>query len=137
MALNAQAETLIGFNFDDMRPVPTSAAAATDHTTFRTFDGQVLEFAGRKEGEKAYVTVTASRDAALAAKFPEPAAAPAATPAATPAPAPAAKPTDQTVEKLTARGTGREFEIPLYKYESLFRPLEDMLEPKPEPAAKK
>ena len=141
MALNAQAETLIGFNFDDMRPVPASAAAATDHTTFRTFDGQVLEFAGRKEGEKAYVTVTASRDAALAAKFPEPAATPAATPAAAPAPAPApapaAKPADQTVEKLTARGNGREFEIPLYKYESLFRPLDDMLEPKPEPAAKK
>jgi hypothetical protein len=137
MALNAQAETLIGFNFDDMRPVPASATAATDHTTFRTFDGQVLEFAGRKEGEKAYVTVTASRDAALAAQFPEPAAAPAATPAATPAPTPAAKPADQTVEKLTARGNDREFEIPLYKYESLFRPLEDMLEPKPEPAAKK
>jgi hypothetical protein len=143
MALNAQAETLIGFNFDDMRPVSASAAAATDRTTFRTFDGQVLEFAGRKEGEKAYVTVTASRDPALAAKFPEPAATPATTPAATPAateaaaPAPAAKPADQTVERLTARGNGREFEIPLYKYESLFRPLEDMLEPKPEPTAKK
>ncbi len=145
MALNAQAETLIGFNFDDMRPVPATAAAATDHTTFRTFDGQVLEFAGRKDGAKAYVTVTASRDAALAAKFPEPAAAPAAAPAATPAaapaatpvPDPAAKPADQTAERLTTRANGREFEIPLYKYEALFRPLEDMLEPKPEPAAKK
>ena len=144
MSLNAQGETLIGFNFDDMRPVPASAAAATDHATFRTFDGQVVEFAGRKEGEKAYVTVRASRDAALAAQFPEPAAAPAAEPAATPAvtpaatpatpaaaAAPAAKPADQTVERLTTRASGREFEIPLYKYESLFRPLEDLLEPKP------
>jgi hypothetical protein len=37
------------------------------------------------------------------------------------------------VERLTARGKGVEFEIPLYKYESLFKPQEDLLEPKPTP----
>lgn len=148
MALNAQGETLIGFNFDDMRQAPATPAAATDRATFRTFDGQVLEFAGRKEADKAYVTITARRDAALAEKFAEPPAAPAQTgappadqtaaaPASTdttpPAPAPAATPAkapDQTTERLTTRGKGLEFEIPSYKYESLFRPLEDLLEPK-------
>lgn len=152
MSLNAQAETLIGFNFDDMRPVPASAAPATDRATFRTFDGQVLEFAGRKEADKALVTVAASRDAALAEKFAEPPAAPApaaapaspapATPPATDgaaappaAPAAPAKSPDQTTERLAARAKGLEFEIPLYKYESLFRPVEDLLEPKPEPPA--
>ncbi len=100
------------------------------------------------------MTVTASRDAALAAKFPEPPPAAPATPASPagrrrprqphhrprlrqpqhrcrPAKAP-----DQSAERLTARAKGLEFEIPLYKYETLFRKREDLLEPKPEPAAK-
>jgi hypothetical protein len=147
MTINAQADALTAFNFDDMRPVPESAAAPTDHATFHAFDGQVLEFAGRKQDNKAYVTVSASRDAALAAKFAAPpAAAPAATPAnPTPdsasaaAPAPAAgdppavsppQPADETVERLAQRARGIEFEIPMYKYESLFKPQEQLLEPR-------
>ena len=43
-----------------MRAVPATPPAATDHATFRTFDGQVFEFAGRKEADKAWVTVTAT-----------------------------------------------------------------------------
>ena len=155
MSINGQADTLTGFNFDDMRAVPATPVAATDHATFRTFDGQVFEFAGRKEADKAWVTVTAGRDAALAARFPEPPTAAPATPvspagpapatgatppaapapAATPAAAPAETP-DQSAERLAARAKGQEFEIPLYKYETLFRKQEDLLEPKPEPAAK-
>jgi hypothetical protein len=147
MTINGQADALTAFNFDDMRPLPESAPAATDHATFRLFDGQVLEFAGRKGDNKAYVTVTVSRDPALAAKFaPAPAPAPAATPvtpapdaAALTEPAPAAgepptvtppKPADQTVERLATRAKGIEYEIPLYKYESLFKPQEQLLEAK-------
>jgi len=161
MSINGQADTLAVFQFDDMRPAPATPAQKVDRATIRTFDGQVFEFTGHKDAEKAYVSVVASRDPALAAQFPEPAAttttpapdaAPAsgATPAppgaaATPSPAPApapnpaatptAKPADQTVEKLAARSKGVEYEIPLYKYESLFKPLEELLEPKPAPAA--
>lgn len=144
MSLNGQADALTAFSFDDMRPVPATPPAATDHATFRTFDGQVFKLAGRKEGDKAWVTVTASRDAALAAKFPEPApAAPAtpAVPASAAAAAPAApvapvaatpaKTPDQSAERLAARAQGLEFEVPLYKYDTLFRKQEDLLEPKP------
>lgn len=147
MSVNGQADTLTAFNFDDMRPIPESAPPATDHATFRTFDGQVLEFAGRRQDNKAFVTVTATRDAALAARFAAPpAAAPAATPvtpaadsAAAPSPAPPAgepptvtpaKPEDQTVERLAERARGIEYEIPQYKYEALFKPQEQLLEPK-------
>jgi hypothetical protein len=147
MAITGQGDALTAFNFEDMRPLPDSAPPATDHATFRLFDGQVLEFAGRRDGSKAYVTVNASRDATLAAKFAEPPApAPAATPvtpapdaAAAPYPAPAAgeppavtapKPADQTVERLATRAKGIEFEIPAYKYESLFKPQEQLLAPK-------
>ena len=148
MAIDGQADALTGFHFDDVRAVPATAPAAVDRATFRTFDGQVFEFTGHKESDKAFVSVTASRDAALAAQFPEAAAdkpAPA-SPAkdAKAAPAPAAadaakaatRPANQDAERLAARATGLEYEIPLYKYETLFKPLEDLLEKKPEPAPK-
>jgi hypothetical protein len=138
MSLNAQAEALASLHFDELRAAPATPAAA-DRATYRTFDGQVIEFTGHREGEKAYISVTARRDAELAAKFPEPAP-PAAAPAAAdkaaapapaaPAPA-AAKPVDQTVEKLESRASGLEYEIPAYKYEAIFKKPEELLEKKP------
>jgi hypothetical protein len=143
MSLNGQAEALASLHFDDVRAQSASAATA-DRATYRTFDGQVIELAGHREGDKAYVSVKARRDAELAAKFSEPAAAPAATtadqkPAAdktstpTPATAPAAadKPVDRTVERLERRAQGLEYEIPAYKYEAIFKKPEELLE-KPE-----
>jgi hypothetical protein len=128
-ALNGQADALIAFNFDDLRTAPASAPVAADHATYRTFDGQVIEFTGHKEADKAFISVAASRDAALAAQFPAP------KPAApAPASAPAPTPAGNTVERLNARAQGLEFEIPLYKYEGIFKPLEDLLEKLPEPA---
>jgi hypothetical protein len=135
MSLDGQAEALTAFNFDDLRALPSPAPAATDHATYRTFDGQVIEFGGHREGDKGYVTVAAHRDAALAAKFPAPPeqAATGGKPAvAKPA---AAKPSEHTAERLAARTSGLEFEIPLYKYESMFKPLEDLLEKPPAPAS--
>ena len=168
MSLNSQADSLTALNFDDMRPAPAATAPGTDLATVRLFDGQVFEIAGRKEADKAFITITAHRDPSLAAQFPEHAAAKpaekpampatpaapaaaapaAAAPAAPPAPAPPAAPAapahpdsvapaaDQSTERLAARAKGLEFEIPLYKYESLFRRLDDMLEPKTPPATK-
>jgi hypothetical protein len=132
MSLDGQADTLSAFHFDDVitAPAAPAAATATDHATFRTFDGQVLDFSGHRDGAKAYVTVAASRDPALAAQFPEN------PPDAKAKPATPAKPADQTVEKLAARTAGLEYEIPAYKYEALFKPQEDLLEKKPEPPPK-
>jgi hypothetical protein len=127
MSLSAQTDALQAFNFDDVRATASPAAPATDTATFRTFDGQVIEFAGHREAQKAFVTVAAHRDAALAAKFAE----------ATPAPAPAAPvtakvadqpPANHTAEKLGARANGVEFEIPAYKYDAIFRKPEELLE---------
>jgi hypothetical protein len=154
MSLDSQADVLASFLFDDVRAIADPAPAATDHATWRTFDGQVIEFAGRRSGDKAFITVTARRDAALAAQFPAPApATPAPAPAAAPAtsaaapaapaapPAPAApappKPAAQTVERLAARAAGVEYEIPAYKYDALFKPQEELLEKLPEKPAKK
>jgi hypothetical protein len=146
MAINGQADALSAFNFDDVRTAPATAPAAVDRATFRTFDGQVFEFTGHKDADKAFVAVSASRDPALAAQFPEaPAGKSADMPAAdSKAPAPAAAadankpaaPPDQSAERVAARAKGLEYEIPLYKYESIFKPLEDLLEKKPEPPPK-
>lgn len=125
MSLDSQGEALSSFLFDDVRATANPAPAATDHATWRTFDGQVIEIAGRRSGDKSFITVTARRDPALAAKFPAPAPAPAATPEAP-------KPSTQTVERLAARVTGVEYEIPSYKYDTLFKPQEELLERLPE-----
>lgn len=145
MVLGGQAEALTSFHFDDVRPA--APAGTPDTVTYRTFDGQVITFTGHREGDKAYVAVSAQRDPALAARFAPPPAAPAdpATPApatgaaATPAPVPTAeKPAteDKTTERLAGRAQGLEFEIPVYKYESIFKPYEELLE-KPAPKAAK
>ncbi len=152
--LNSQADALTAFHFDDLHARAADAAAATSRATFRTFDGKVIEFAGRKDGERSLITVTARQDDALAARFaPPPAAtapadaavAPAATPGAqspasatnaTPADAgaPAARTVD--VERLNARTQAVEYEIPAYKYDSIFKPHADLLEPPETPEAK-
>ena len=143
MSLDGQAEVLAAFNFDDVHPVDGAAPAATDKAVWRTFDGQVLEFAGHRASDKAFVTVTAHRDPALAAQFPE--TAPGVAPATPAAPGTAVKPTAQpadakpaarTVEGLAARANGVQYEIPTYKYDALFKPVEELLEKPPAPAAK-
>ena len=144
MTLAGQAEALSAFNFDELRAVTGEPAAGADSVTYKSFDGQVITFIGRRDGDKAYVRVNARRDAELAAKFAPPAPTPA-TPAPTvappppageaiaaaPAPAEKAPPAeDRTTERLAARAQNVEFEIPVYKYEGIFRPYEDLLEPR-------
>ncbi|HET9862555.1 MAG TPA: DUF4340 domain-containing protein [Steroidobacteraceae bacterium] len=152
MSINGQADTLAGFHFDDLHTPSGTPPKTVDRATYRTFDGQVFEFTGHKDGDKAYVAVTASRDPELAAQFAEPqeandkpadkpadakpaAGADTAKPSAAPAKA-AAPPADHTVERVAARAKGIEYEIPMYKYDALFKPLEELLEKKPQPAAK-
>jgi hypothetical protein len=143
MSLGGQAEALASFNFDDV--LAANSDGGTDTVTYRTFDGQVITFTGRREADKAYIAVSAQRDASLAAKFAPPAPTPA-TPAPTMAPPPPAgeaiatapqpaadKPPpveNKTTERINARAQGVEFEVPVYKYEAIFRPYEELLEPK-------
>jgi hypothetical protein len=153
LSVAAEADALASLNFDDVQAQPSPAVAPTVHSTWQTFDGVVYEFAGRKDGARSLITVTARRDAALAARFAAPpadavAAKPAdgmaaGTPTLTPTPvvdaaAAQAPPVDEkALAAVTARSQGVEYELPSYKYDSLFKPLESLLEPKPEPAAKK
>ena len=97
----SQAAALAGLQLDDVRKVGTVAAGA--QAIFQTHDGLSLTIAGIKDGELRYITVVAS------------------------ATAPAAQ---GQARDLNARVAGWEFELPGYRYDALFRPLEQLLVPK-------
>jgi hypothetical protein len=103
-AANPVAESLAALTLDDVRGKPPETdASAIDVASFRTFDGLELELHGRKHGDKRLITVTASAsEGAVAAEA-------------------------QSIEK---RLKDRELEIPGYKYDAIFRPLDDLLAPK-------
>ena len=106
---NAIAGDLAALALTDVRKAPAEAAAKPDRATFRTFDGLELRVEGVKEGDLHYVSLT---------------------------PSSSAKETATESETLAARAKGWQFEIPAYKYDSLFKPLEELLK-KPEEKAKK
>ena len=85
------------------------APTGVSHAVFSTFDGLKIDVAGHKEGTKTLVSFT---------------------------PTSTAKATEAEAKTLAARLAGWEFEIPSYKYDGMFRALEDLLEKPPEPAAK-
>lgn len=99
-----QAGALVGLQLDDVRKSGTQAPVA--QSTFRTGDGLVITLAGIQEGETRYLTAAAS------------------------ASAPAAQ---QRAQDLNARLAGWQFEMPGYRYDTLFRPLEQLLKPLPAP----
>ncbi|MFL6599791.1 MAG: DUF4340 domain-containing protein [Steroidobacteraceae bacterium] len=86
-----------------------AAAAPVSHVVFSTFDGLKIDVAGRKDGSRTLVSLT---------------------------PSSTAKETEAEAKTLAARLNGWEYEIPSYKYDGMFRPLEDLLKKPPEPAAK-
>jgi hypothetical protein len=99
-----QAGALVGLQLDDVRKIGTLGPVA--QSTFRTGDGLIITLAGIQDGETRYITATAS------------------------AAAPAAQ---QRAQDLNARLSGWQFELPGYRYDTLFRPLEQLLKPLPAP----
>jgi hypothetical protein len=97
----AQAGGLAGLQLDDVRKAGT--VAATAQAIFQIRDGLTLTIAGIKDGELRYITVVAS------------------------ATAPAAQ---GRARDLNARLAGWEFELPGYRYDGLFKPLEQLLVPR-------
>jgi hypothetical protein len=141
---NSAASALGGFTFDDVRrAVPASASPkGTARAEFRLFDGTIIEITGRKEGERHWIHLQPRYDEKQQQRFavaaPPPAAAaqdakPEPAAPAPPSPAPAAperKPDEVRAEadNWAARFAGWDYEIPGYKYESLFRPLDELIQ---------
>ncbi|HEX4647531.1 MAG TPA: DUF4340 domain-containing protein [Steroidobacteraceae bacterium] len=103
------ASALSSLNFDDVSRVAASPDPKAAHALYHTFDGLEVEVAGRKDGTRSLMTVSARSSA---------------------------KETEAEAQKLNARLEGWEFELPDYKYSAIFRPLEDLLKKPPEPEKK-
>jgi Domain of unknown function (DUF4340) len=103
------AGSLGSVSLDDVQRTPASTPTGVSHAVFSTFDGLKIDVAGHKEGTKTLVSFTPTSTAQAA---------------------------EAEATALAARLAGWEFEIPSYKYDGMFRALEDLLEKPPAPAAK-
>jgi hypothetical protein len=111
-AANDVSSAFTALQADDVRRTPTSAAATpatkSDHAVFRTFNGLALDVTGLAEGEHHFIALLARSTA---------------------------KDSQAEADALNKRFQGWQVEVPAYKYQAMFRPLEDLLKkvepPKP------
>lgn len=128
-AVNGLASTLAGLTLADVLPAQSIASEKPSaKATVKTFDGLVVDLDGYSKDEKHYVAVRTGYDAALAERFhvatkaPEPVEGEkTATPTATPA-----ETVEAAAKSTNDRLQGWVFEIPDYKYEAIFKPVDSL-----------
>ncbi len=145
-AANSLAQALTSLQLDDVRPASELANEKNndkevDHAIFRTFDGLIFDCTGYKVGEQRWVVVKASFDGEQAKRFHV------AAQAIGEAGNSTNKDTDKDKEKsapdhslenvqkkgqeeaaeIVARVDTWAYALPTFKYEAIFKPLEDML----------
>lgn len=108
VAADTMAGALGGLTLDDVRKAGGAGDSKVSHTIYRTFNGLELDVAGRKDGTHDLITITAHSTA---------------------------KETADEAQKLTTQLQGWEYEIPSYKYDTIFTPLENLLKPVEPPKA--
>jgi hypothetical protein len=113
-AANELSSAFASLQADDVRrapDAPVAGAAKPDHALFRTFNALELDVTGFVEGEQHFVAIVARA---------------------------AAKDSQTEAAAINQRLQGWQFEIPSYKYQPMFQPLEELLkklEPKKPRAA--
>lgn len=103
------ATALGSLTFDDVRKGAPANDPPAATAIYRTFDGLEVELSGHKDGTHSLIAITAHSSA---------------------------KETAAEAQQLATRLAGWEFEIPDYKYNAIFTPLEDLLKKPPQPAKK-
>jgi uncharacterized protein DUF4340 len=142
-AANGTASALSSLTLSDVQPASTfGTATPDDHATVRTFDGLVVDLDGWTRDGKHFVRLKTAFDPAQAERFKIAPVTPAEAPKGEGAPekvadgkAPqaeaatqaAAPDVEEEAGKAAARLDGWVYEIPDYKYQSLFKPLEQLL----------
>jgi len=117
-AADAAGNALATLEFDEVRKAGAPAGRARpERAVVRAFDGLVVTLEGRAEGEARWLTVTASFDAALAARFP---------PVAGQA-APGAEQVEREAERIAATTAGWEYRVSAYRYDAIFRKRDSLL----------
>jgi hypothetical protein len=103
VAADPIAGALGGMTLDDVHKASAPAAdAKVAHAIYHTFDGLDVDVAGHKDGTHDLVTFAVHSTA---------------------------KETEAEAQKLTTQLTGWEYELPSYKYDSIFRSQEELLKP--------
>lgn len=118
------ASSLADFTFDDVRAATTDATLQRA-ATFRTFDGLVVEMHGFEDGDRRWIRFTARYDAAQ--RKPYETAAGSRTDSKPLLPI--ASDLEALATRLASRAQGHEFEVASYKYDALFKPLDELLAP--------
>lgn len=100
-AANGYGSALVMLSLTDVKKADDAKPILQQpHVTFRTFDGLELQITGWVDGEHRLISVV---------------------------PKSTATETADEAQEIEARVKGWQFEIPNYKYDALFRPLEEML----------
>jgi len=141
------ATALAGLTLSDVKAASEVTDPPSARATIKTFDGLATELTGWTKDDKHYVALKTSFDAALADKFKvangdaENAVASAESENA-PADSEGAPPADQSADAATPPATrdvaeestkanaqlnGWVYEIPAYKYEAIFKPLDELI----------
>ena len=102
VAADPIAGALGGMTFDDVHKTAAAGDAKVSHAIYHTFDGLDLDIAGRKDGTHDLITITVHSTA---------------------------KETADEAQKLTTQLQGWEYELPSYKYDSIFHSMDDLLKP--------
>lgn len=146
------ASALSGLTLNDVKPASELTDKPSAQTTFKTFDGLVVEATGwKKEGDdsKHYIALKTSYDAALADKFKvataetekkeadgdkkdaaateSEGAPPAADKPAEEAPKAETRNVEEEATKASTQLSGWVYEIPGYKYDAIFKPVDELI----------
>jgi hypothetical protein len=124
------SQTLAGLQLNDVRPIAELVNEKAVHrATLRTFDGLVVDITGYGSGEDNWITLSANFDEDLAKRFyqPDPQAAKEKADADMSA---AFQNVRDEVDSINRQSANWAYSIPAYKFEQLFKPLEQMLKAK-------
>ena len=103
------ASSMSALTLEDVQKGTAPADAKVSHAILQTFDGLAIDAAGRKDGSRMLITFN---------------------------PTSTGKAAETEAQQLNARLGGWEFEIPEYRYTAIFRTLDDLLKPLPQPKKK-
>lgn len=154
-AADSFASALSSLQLSDVQPASAVTDKPSATSTIRTFDGLVTELTGWEKDDKHYVALKTSYDAALAEKFKvataetekketaaegdkaaddkdaadkgTEGAPPAADKPAEETAKPATRNVEEEASKANAQLTGWVYEIPAWKYDSIFKPIDELI----------
>lgn len=145
-AADSFSTALSGLTLSDVQPSSAVTGEPSARATIKTFDGLVAEASGWKKDDKHYLTLKTSFDAAQAERFKVATAEPEkkdgaeadekkaeagnseGAPPAADQPAEPVKPNvEEEAGKTNAQLTGWVYEIPAYKYDAIFKPMDELI----------